>query len=361
MKTFIRDAAVAVLAMSMALAACGQGGGTGGRAGSGPRIGLLLPDAITSRWESKDRPLLEEKIKRLCRDCTVEHANANGDVAAQQRQVDSMITKGIDALLLVAVDASALSAAVRKAHDAGVPVISYDRLGEGPISGYVSFDGQEVGRLQARALLEAMARRGAGDQIVMINGDPTDPNTLLFEAGALSVLRGKVKIGKMYDTPMWRSDIANMNMSGAIADLGARNIDGVYSANDALASGIISALRANKVSPLPPVTGQDADLGAVRRIVGGEQYMTVWKPTGAEASAGAAMAVAAARGENLHRIATGTVRTRGGKVVPAVLLTPVSVTVGTIKDTLVKGGVYTVQQICVPRLRTACHRAGLTG
>ncbi|AOR29804.1 ABC transporter substrate-binding protein [Streptomyces fodineus] len=363
MKTCIRDVVVAVVAVSMgvALAACGQGGGTGGYAGSGPRIGLLLPDAITSRWESKDRPLLEERIKERCGDCTIEHANANGDVAAQQRQVDSMITKGIDALVLVAVDASALNAAVRKAHDAGVPVVSYDRLAEGPISGYVSFNGQEVGRLQARALLKAMAHRADGDQIVMINGDPTDPNTLLFKDGALSVLRGHVKFGKVYDTPMWRSDIANMNMSGAIADLGAGNIDGVYSANDALASGVISALRANKISPLPPVTGQDADLGAVRRIVGGEQYMTVWKPNDAEASAGAAMAVAAARGENLHRIATGTVRTRSGDVVPAVLLTPVSVTVGTIKDTLLKGGVYTVQQICTPLLRTACDKAGLTG
>jgi D-xylose transport system substrate-binding protein len=151
-----------------------------------------------------------------------------------------------------------------------------------------------------------------------------------------------------------------MNMSGAISALGVDNIDGVYAANDGLAAGSIAALKANKVDPLPPVTGQDAELAAVRRILGGDQYMTVYKPFGPEASAGAALAVAAARGESLDRIATDKVRARGGGTVPAVLLTPVSVTVGSIKDTLVKDGVYTVRQICTAALGAACDRAGLT-
>ena len=363
MKTCIRDAVMAVAAVSVAvaLAACGQGGGSGADGGSGPSIGLLMPDATTARWETDDRPLLEKRIKELCGDCRVEHTNARGDVAAQQQQVDSMITRRVNAMVIVAVDARALSAAVRKAHQAGIPVIAYDRLAEGPISGYVSFDGGAVGRLKGRALLKAMGHRAASDQIVMINGDTTDPNAIWFEQGALSVLKGKVKIGKTFDTPMWRRELANTSMSGAIADLGAGNIQGVYAANDGLAAGSIAALRANKVAPLPPVTGQDAELGAVQRIVGGEQYMTVWKPFQPEASEAAAMAVAAARGENLGRVATGTVRTHDGHTVPAVLLTPVAVTVGNIKDTLVKDGVYTVQQICTPRLRAACHKAGLTG
>jgi D-xylose transport system substrate-binding protein len=320
-----------------------------------------MPDVTTARWEADDTPLLEKKIKELCGDCTVDQANAKGDVATQQQQVESMITRGIDALVLVAVDARALGATVGKAHAAGIPVIAYDRMSDGPISAYVSFDGVEVGRLQGRALLKAMGPKADGGQIVMINGDPIDPNAILFKEGALSVLKGRVKIGEMYDTPLWRPEIANMNMSAAIADLGAGKIDGVYAANDGLAAGSISALRANKISPLPPVTGQDAELGAVRRIVGGEQYMTVWKSFRPEASAGAALAVAAARGENLARVATGTVRTHDGKEIPAVLLTPVSVTVGNIKDTLVKGGVYTIQQICTPQLKAACAKAGLTG
>ncbi|WP_406176986.1 substrate-binding domain-containing protein [Streptomyces sp. NBC_00996] len=362
MKTFIRDAAIAmtVASTAVALAACGSGAGNDPHGGNTPRIGLLLPDAITARWETQDRPLLEKKIKELCDDCTVEHANAKNDVATQQGQMDSMITKGVDAIVLVPVDARSLGPSVRKAHAAGIPVISYDRLAEGPISGYVSFDGEEVGRLQGRALLKAMGDKVPGAQIVMMNGDLSDPNAVSFKKGALSVLKGRVKIGKAYDTLRWRPATANMNMSGAISALGADNIDGVYSANDGLATGSISALKANKVHPLPPVTGQDAELGAVRHIVAGDQYMTVYKPFRLEASAGGAMAVAAARGENLDRVATGTVRTPSVKAVPAVMLTPVSVTVANIKDTVVKDGVYTIQQICTPQLRAACNKAGLT-
>ncbi|EKX64402.1 sugar ABC transporter substrate-binding protein [Streptomyces ipomoeae] len=362
MKACIRDAVIAmtIVSTAVALAACGSGAGNDSEAGNAPKIGLLLPSATTARWEGQDRPLLEKKIKELCDNCTVEHGNAKGDVAVQQEQMDSMITREVDAIVLVAVDARSLGAAVKKAADADVPVIAYDRLAEGPISGYVSFDGEEVGRLQGRALLTAMGDRANGGQIVMMNGDPSDPNAVSFKKGALSVLEGRVRIGKTYDTPQWRPETANMNMSSAISAVGADNIDGVYAANDGLAAGSISALRANKVDPLPPVTGQDAELGAVRNVVAGSQYMTVYKPFAPEASAGAAMAVAAARGESLDQAATDTVRTTSGRAVPAVMLTPVSVTADNIKETLVKNGVYTIEQVCIPQLRAACDKAGLT-
>ncbi|WP_328365981.1 substrate-binding domain-containing protein [Streptomyces sp. NBC_00445] len=362
MKACVRGAAVAVAAAATAaaLAACGEGAGNDSGGGNQTKIGVLLPDSTTARWETNDRPLLDRRIKELCDECTVEHANAKGDVAIQQAQMDSMLAEGVDAILLAAVDARSLGPTVAKADEAGIPVIAYDRLAEGPISGYASFDGEEVGRLQGTALLKAMGDRESGDQIVMMNGDPSDPNAVSFKAGALSVLEGRVEIAKAYDTPQWRTEVAHMNMSGAISALGADNIDGVYAANDGLAAGSIAALKANKVDPLPPVTGQDAELGAVRRIVADEQYMTVYKPFAPEASAGAALAVAAARGESLDRIATDKVTTSSGSTVPAVLLTPVSVTIDTIEDTVVKDGVYTIQQICTPQLAAACTKAGLT-
>ncbi|MCX3061704.1 substrate-binding domain-containing protein [Streptomyces beihaiensis] len=365
MRNRMRDTAVAIAAASavVVLAACGQGTTTGATGGHAPRIALLMPNSTTARWEGRDRPLLEKRIKELCAECRVEHADAGGDVATQQRQMDSMITNGVDVIVVAAVDAKSLSAAVEKADRAGVRVIAYDRLAGGPIEGFVSFDGEQVGRLQGRALLRAMRERGHGDggRIVMINGDPTDPNAVAFKKGALSVLEGRAKISRAYDTLRWRTETAYMNMSGAIAALRPRNIDGVYAANDNLAAGAIAALKANKVDPLPPITGQDAGLEAVRRIVGGEQYMTVYKPFTAEADAGARMAVATARGKSLDRVATDRVNNGTRKAVPAVLLTPVAVTVGTIKDTVVKGGAYTIGQICVPRLEADCHRAGLTG
>ncbi|MFJ1729839.1 sugar ABC transporter substrate-binding protein [Streptomyces sp. NPDC088254] len=358
----LRGAAAAVTAVSaaVALAACGPKAADGSGGGDAPRIAVLLPDNTTARWETQDRPLLEKRIKELCADCVIEHVNARGEVAVQQAQMDSMITKGVDAIVLVAVDARSLGATVAQAQRAGIPVIAYDRLAHGPISGYVSFDGVEVGRLQGRALLRAMGDKVPGGQIVMMNGDPSDPNAVSFKEGALSVLRGKVRIGKSYDTAQWRPEAANTNMAAALSSLGADAVDGVYAANDGLAAGSVSALKANKVAPLPPVTGQDAELGAVRRIVGGDQYMTVLKQFEPEASAGGTMAVAAARGERLTETATGEVRASDGHSVPAVLLTPVPVTVDNIKETVVKGGVHTIGQICVPDLRAACERAGLT-
>ncbi|WP_406444358.1 substrate-binding domain-containing protein [Streptomyces sp. NBC_00631] len=362
MNACVRDTALALAAVSTAvsLTACGSGAGNTSGSGSARTIGVLLPDSTTARWETQDRPLLEQKIRQLCGDCRIEHADAKGDVALQQEQMDSSIAHGVDAIVLAAVDARAMGASVGRAAAAHIPVIAYDRLAEGPISGYVSFDGEDVGRLQGKALLTAMGAKAHGGRIVMMNGDPGDPNALSFKQGALSELQGKVTIAKQYDTPQWSTEAADLNMAAAISALGADSINGVYAANDGLAAGSIAALKADKVSPLPPVTGQDAELAAVRRIVGGDQYMTVYKPFGPEAAAGGAMAVAAARGRPLDEVATRRVKTRSGAEVPAVLLTPVSVTLATIKNTLVKDGVYTLGQICGPPLVRDCHKAGLT-
>ncbi|MGW3567190.1 substrate-binding domain-containing protein [Streptomyces sp. NPDC000941] len=360
-----RDAVVLVAAVSLALVlgACGKAAESGtavrpvppptaGR----PTIGLLVPDSTTPRWDRFDRPLIERRIHQLCHDCEVRSVSAQGDVAIQQQQVDSMIIRGMDALVLVPVDAKAMQPAVQKAHDARIPVLSYDRLVQGPISAYVSFDGKEVGRLQARALLRAMGHRPAHDRgIVMINGDQADPNGVAFKKGALSVLAGRVRIDKSYDAAGWRPENAYTDMSGAIAALGPHRINGVYSANDGLASGIIAALRANSIRPIPPVTGQDAELAAIQRIVDGEQYMTVYKPFEPEAYAAAEIAVALAHGRGPGPIA----RDRVNGDVPAVLLRPIPLTVHSIKKTVVKNGMYTIGQICTPQYRSACERAGL--
>jgi D-xylose transport system substrate-binding protein len=354
--------AVSAVAAGLALTACGSEGATGsGGGGGGVTIGLLLPDSRAARWEKFDKPLIERRVRELCGACTVKYGNARGDVAAQQQQMDSMITKGVDVLILGPVDATALTSSVKEAETAGIPVISYDRLTNGPISGYVSFDGEQIGRLQGTALLKSLGAKARGGQIVMINGDvAADPNAKLFKRGARSVLVGKVKIGKSYDIEGYKPEVANADMSGAIASLGADRIDGVYAANDGLAAGVISSLKANVVRPLPPVTGQDAELSAVQRIVEGDQYMTVYKPFRPEADAAAEMALALGRGEQLGTIAPDRVSSPTAKNVPAVLLNGITVTVGDIRTTLVKDGMYTIGQICAPRVASACKKAGLT-
>ncbi|MEU9448811.1 substrate-binding domain-containing protein [Streptomyces sp. NPDC048277] len=323
-------------------------------------VGLLLPSRVVPRWENSDKPLIEQRVKQLCPHCSVAYANADDDSTAQRQQMTAMITKGVRVLILGATDNRAQRSAVQEAHNAGVPVVAYDRLADGPISGYVSFDGVQVGTLQGQALLKAVRAPAKDRTIVMMNGDPTSPNAAWYKRGALSVLRGKVRIGRSYDTQGWSTDNANANMSAAIAALGPDRIDGVLAANDAMAAGVISALKSAHVRSLPPVTGQDADLDAVQRVINGEQSMTVYKSFRAEAEAAAAMAVALGRGEKLHDIATTTTDSPTNRDIPSVLLTPVAVTTANVRQTLVKDGVYTVAQICTPQLRAACAKAELT-
>jgi D-xylose transport system substrate-binding protein len=350
-------AAVAAGLLAASLASCGESGGT---RGNGFTVGLLLPSQQVTRYEHADRPLIEKRVKELCPGCTLDHANAGDDVASQQRQMNSMITRGVGVLILDAVDAKALRSSVQAARKAGIPVVAYDRLAEGPVSGYASFNGGQVGRLQARALLDAMRGRADHHQIVMMNGDPSSPNAAWFRKGALSVLKDKVTIGKSYDVVEYRPDNAYDDMEAAITALGPHRIGGVLAVNDSVAAGAILALKSARVSPMPPVTGQDAELDAVQRIVSGDQYMTVYKPFKAEAHAVAAMAIALGRGQSLRSITRTTVDSPTTENIPASLLTPVAVTAANIRKTLVKDGVYTIAEICTAKLRPACDKAGLT-
>ncbi|MFF4398105.1 sugar ABC transporter substrate-binding protein [Streptomyces sp. NPDC001480] len=345
-----------VVAAGLVLAGACSGAGKGGSL----TVGVLLPGGGASRFGKFDGPLIEKRLKELCPHCPAAAFQATPDPAVQQQQLQAMIIRRVDVLIVAAIDPPLLRPSIEAAHRAGIPVVAYDRLAQGPISGYVSFNGAEVGRQQGQALLRAMGSKAHGGRIVMMNGATSDPNAGWFERGALSVLKGKVKIARSYDTVGWRPENAFANMNGAIAALGGANIDGVLAANDTLAGAVISALNAHEVRPLPPITGQDADLAGVRRIVRGDQSMTVYKPYKDSADAAVQMAVALARDRGIGSIATGTVDSGTTRNVPAVLLPSVPVTVGNIKTTLVKDGTYTIGQICTPELRSACAKAGLT-
>ncbi|MFD5029960.1 substrate-binding domain-containing protein [Streptomyces sp. NPDC058220] len=365
----MRRAAVATAATAMAvsLAACGSAKESGDKAEAsksdkkGPiTIGLLLPENQTARYEKFDKPLIEKKVAELT-DGTgkVLYANAKQDATLQNQQVDTMITNKVDVLVVDAVDSKAIAGSVTKAKDAGIPVVAYDRLAEGPIDAYTSFDNEEVGRVQGKALVEALGSKAKSGQIVMMNGAVTDPNAALFKKGAHSELDGKVNIGKEYDTKEWKPENANANMEGAISALGKDKIIGVYSANDGMAGGIITALNAAGFSKLPPVTGQDAELAGVQRIVSGEQFMSVYKSYPQEAAVAAEMAVALAKGEKLDSIAKSSVDSPTTKGVPSVLVPVVSLTKANINDTVLKDGIYTVDEICTAKYKAACDAAGV--
>lgn len=369
MNTRMRHAAVAVAAgvMAVSLAACGSAKESGDKTeessgsaakGNDITVGLLLPENKTARYEKFDRPLIEKKIKELTDNkATIKYNNARQDANLQAQQVDTMITNKVDVLILDAVDAKAIKNSVQKAVDAGIKVVAYDRLAEGPISAYTSFDNVEVGRTQGKALLEALGDKAKDSQIVMMNGSVTDPNAAQFKQGAHEILDGKVKVGKEFDTKEWSPDNANANMEAAISALGKGKIAGVYSANDGMAGGIITALKAAGIKV--PVTGQDAELAGVQRIVAGEQFMSVYKPYAPEADAAAAMAVALAKGESLDSVAKDKVSSASAKDVPSVLVSVTSLTQDNINDTVIKDGVYTAAEICTGKYKAACDKLGI--
>ncbi|MEU9758024.1 substrate-binding domain-containing protein, partial [Streptomyces althioticus] len=199
--------AIAAGAMAVSLAACGSAAESGDKSDSGDsaakgdniKVGLLLPENQTARYEKLDKPLIEKKVKELTNNKgEVVYANAKQDASLQNQQVDTMVTNKVDVLIVDAVDAKAIAGSVKKAKDAGIPVVAYDRLAEGPIDAYTSFDNVTVGKTQGEALLQALGGKAKSGQIVMMNGSSTDPNAAMFKEGAHSVLDGKVKIGREY-------------------------------------------------------------------------------------------------------------------------------------------------------------------
>jgi len=318
-------------------------------------IALLLPESKTARYEAYDRPLFEAKVAELCPECEVIYANADQDPVKQQQQAESAFAQGISVLVLDPVDSSAAVTIVASALSRKIPVISYDRLiGSPELAFWVSFDNEKVGALQGKALVERLAADGhSSGNIAIINGSPTDNNARLFTRGAHSVIDGSAyTVVAEFDTPDWSPDKAQEWMASQVTQFG-NSLIGVYAANDATAGGAIAALKAGGVLPLPPVTGQDAELTAIQRIVSGDQYMTIYKDFKREAEIAAGHAVALLDGKTL----VGQSEETNG--IPTTLLSPVIVTIDNIMETVVADGVYTVEQICTSEYAHACARAGI--
>jgi D-xylose transport system substrate-binding protein len=357
-------AVAAASTMSLSLAACGVLGVSGEGSEASPTkgnditVGLLLPETANTRYDQFDYPIIRNKVASLTnQQGKVVYENADASASKQAEQLQKMIDDQVDVILLDAVDSHAIAGGVRKAKEAGIPVIAYDRLAEGPIDAYVSFDNELVGEVQGRSLLEALGPSiDTSDKIVMMNGSPTDPNAKQFKAGALSELQGKVQIAKSYDTKDWKPENAQANMAEAIQAIGVNNIKGVYSANDGMAGGIIRALKAAGVTKLPPVTGQDAELDAVQRIVSGEQYMSVYKSYPHEAEGAAEMAVARVQGHDIQfdSLAVDQVDSPTDKDIPALLVPVVALTADNIDSTVIADGIYKLSDICTAEYKADC-------
>ncbi|MEU9289193.1 substrate-binding domain-containing protein [Streptomyces sp. NPDC048275] len=367
MNAMMRRVVIGTAAVSMALsvAACGKAGDDSSDSGSdsssssdSKTIGLLLPDSVTARYEKFDKPFFQAKVEELCADCKVEYANAAGDAAKQAQQVSSMITKGVKVIVVSAQDSAAIKSSIQTAVDKGIKVIAYDRLAQGPVSAYISFDNVKVGELQGEALLASLGSKAtAKSKVVMINGDDADPNAGQFKKGAHNALDGKVDIA-YEQSGLWKDTVASQKMSAAITQLGAKKIAGVYAANDGMAGGIATTLKGAGISGIP-LTGQDAELAGIQRIVAGTQSSTVYKAFKPEADAAAQLAVNLLEGKDIKSLANQTQTSGSGDKVPSQLLTPVSVTTDNIMDTVVKDKLYTVAEICAGDYAKACKEAGI--
>ena len=364
-------AVIAVLAtgaIAFGLSACGSSSNTaassstsGAASSAGGKIALLLPETQNARYETKDRPLFTAKVKELCPSCEVLYSNAGQDAAKQQQQAEAALTNGAKVLVLDAVDAASTGAIVAQANAKKVPVFAYDRAipGKG-VAYYNSYDNAKVGKLQATALLDKLKADGKGNgTIVMINGAPTDNNAKLFKSGAHSVFDSStLKIGAEYDAPNWLPAEAQTFMDQAITKLGKNGFVGVYAANDGLAGGIIAAMKAAGIDPSTrPVTGQDAELAAIQRILAGEQFMTVYKAIKPQAEDAATIAVELVQGKP---VTVKTTPVSNGTVdVPSIIYNPVAVTKDNVKSTIVADGYWTPAEICTGPYKAACTAAGI--
>jgi D-xylose transport system substrate-binding protein len=343
-------------------------GGTGNSATG--TVALLLPEKQTARYEAKDKPLFEAQLKKVCPNVKFIYSNAGAQDTEQQAQADAAIAAGAKVVVLDPNDAAAGGAIATKIQAKGIKVISYDRLllGGSKPDLYVEFDSNSVGVLQGQALLAKLTAMGKTNaKVLWINGSPKDNNAKLFAQGAHSVLDGKVQIVKEDAMANWKSEEAQAITDAAIASFGKTGFDAVYVANDGGAGGVIASLKGAGIDPKTvPVTGQDAELPAIQRVVAGEQFMTIYKPlkTLAESAADAACDMVAGKAVDTTKFnakennGTADIVTQKIAVIPVTIDGAVAGT-KSILTSVVADAFYTIPEVCTGDFAAACTAAGV--
>jgi len=288
---------------------------------------------------------------------------AEDDIPNQLAQIENMIVKGVDVLVIAAIDGTTLSNVLENANASGIRVISYDRLivGSPHVDYYATFDNFKVGVQQASSLVDGMKKKGNGPyNIELFGGSPDDNNAFFFYNGAMSVLQPLISAGKVnvvsgqvgmdkVGTLRWDGAVAQARMDNLIsAHYTDKRVDGVLSPYDGLSIGILSSLKGvgygSGDMPMPIVTGQDAELPSVKSILANEQYSTVFKDTRELARVTVGMVNAVLKGATPEINDTKTYN-NGVKIVPSYLLEPVSVDASNLESVLLGSGYYKASQI----------------
>ncbi|KAF0651594.1 MULTISPECIES: multiple monosaccharide ABC transporter substrate-binding protein [Streptomyces] len=343
---------------ALLLSACGRSaeGGSESKDEKDPTVGIAMPTKSSERWIADGRNMTAS-LEKAGFSTILSYGEDDPD--QQVAQIENMITQGVDALVVAAINGEALSNVLRQAADARIPVISYDRLilGSPHVDYYASFDNEKVGELQAAYIVEKLGLRTGAKKgpfnIELFAGSNDDNNTRYFFDGAMKVLKPYLDSGRLVvrsgqtrlnqvTTLRWDGGTAQKRMDDLLTSAYATaRVDAVLSPYDGISIGILSALRSDDygsaAKPLPIVTGQDAEVASVKSIIAGRQTQTVYKDTRALARVAAGMVSAVLAGER-PETNDDTTYHNGEKVVPALLLDPVSVDKSNYRKVLVDSG-----------------------
>ncbi|WP_027487801.1 multiple monosaccharide ABC transporter substrate-binding protein [Allorhizobium undicola] len=324
-------------------------------------VGIAMPTKSSARWIDDGNNIVKQ-LKEAGYSTDLQYAD--DDIPNQLSQIENMVTKGVKVLVIAAIDGTTLSDVLKKAHDAGIKVIAYDRLirDSGNVDYYATFDNFQVGVLQASTLVDGLGLKdGKGPfNIELFGGSPDDNNAFFFYNGAMSVLKPYIDSKKLViksgqegmdkvGTLRWDAATAQARMDNLLsAYYTDAKVNAVLSPYDGISIGIISSLKGvgygSKDMPLPVISGQDAEVPSVKSILAGEQYSTIFKDTRELAKVTVSMVNALMEGKQPEVNDTKTYD-NGVKVVPSYLLKPVTVTKANVDEVLVKSGYYKADQL----------------
>lgn len=305
-------------------------------------IGFSIPTLKEERWQ-RDKSEFLKKAEEL--GAVVDMQTAQDDEEKQISQIEGMVIKGVDVLVVVPLNSKSLVEVLNKAHDAGIKIIAYDRMiNDAPIDMYISFDNEKVGFYEAQYVIDAIKDKLGKDQklkVAYVGGSELDNNAFLLKKGSFEVLKPLIDKGQIeivYDkfTDGWSPDIAYKSLKEYL-NKSKGKLDAVVAANDGTAFGAITALSEFGLSGKVPVSGQDAELAAAKRIIEGTQTLTVYKPIQKLAFSAAIASVSLANNIPIK----DTIKINNGLVeVSSILLDPIVVTKNNIDDTLIKDGYH---------------------
>ena len=338
----VKEVFALFLCAALFLTACGQTEGSEAKKEQKQeekiQIGMSFDSFVIERWQ-RDRDIFVSMAKELGAEVNVQ--NANGDIEEQKKQIDYFIEKGMDVIVIICIDSEGLKEHVKKAKDAGIKIIAYDRLiKNADVDLYISFDNERVGTMMGEALIEEGI---AGGSVLMLGGSAADNNVSLVESGFMSVMEeNNVTILDSMHAEGWKAELAasyvyeNMDV--------VAEADAIMCGNDDLASKVVHALAEKRMAGEILVVGQDADLEACQRIVEGTQVMTVYKPVEKLAQRAAEYAVMLAKGEEI----TGndvTMMNNGSYEILYVSLEPISVNEENINEIIIGSGFHLKEDV----------------